>query len=72
MAKTEVDSQRDQARYSAEAAIKKHSAVHGKAIEKMMGKNRCAKVDGIVVFQQSSRRSGELGTFIVPLSDLQL
>ena len=70
--KTEVDSQRDQAFYSAEAAIKKQSAAHGKAIEKTMGKDRCVKVDGIVAFQQGSRRSGELGTFIGPFSDLQL
>ena len=69
--KTELDNQRDQAIHSAETAIKKHSAAHGKAVEKMMGKDRCVKVDGVVAFQQGSRQSGELGAFIGPFADLE-
>lgn len=48
--KTEADGLRDQVLYSAETAIKKHAAALGKTVEKMMGKDRCVKVNGIVAF----------------------
>ena len=70
--KTEADGLRDQVLYSAETAIKKHAAAMGKTVEKMMGKDRCVKVNGIVAFQQGSRQSGDTGAFMGPFSDLDM
>ena len=70
--KTEADGLRDQVLYSAETAIKKHAAALGKTVEKMMGKDRCVKVNGIVAFQQGSRQSGDTCAFMGPFSDLDM
>ena len=63
---------RDQALHSAETAIKKHAAALGKTVEKMMGKDRCVTVNGIVAFQQGSLQSGDTGDFMGPFSDLHM
>ena len=70
--KTEADTLRDQALHSAETAIKKHGAALGKTVEKMMGHERCVKVNGVIAFQQGSRQSGDIGAFIGLFADLQM
>ena len=69
--KTAADSLRDQALYAAEAANKKHTASAGKSVEKMIGAERCVKVDGVIAFQKSSRRSENPVKFSGLSSDLQ-
>ena len=70
--KTEADTLRDQALHSAETAIKKHGAALGKTVKKMMGNERCVKVNGVIAFQQGSRQSGDIGAFISLFADLQM
>ena len=70
--KTEADTLRDQALHSAETAIKKHGAALRKTMEKMMGNERCVKVNGVIAFQQGSRQSGDICAFIRLFVDLQM
>ena len=70
--KTEADTLRDQALHSAETAIKKHGAALGKTVEKMMGNERCVKVNGVIAFQQGSRQSGDTCAVIGLFADLQM
>ena len=70
--KTEADSLRDQALHSAQTAIKKHGAALWKTVEKMMGNERCVKVNGVIAFQEGSRQSGDIGSFMTLFVDLQM
>ena len=70
--KTEADTLRDQALHSAETAIKKHGAALGKTVEKMMGNERCVKVNGVIAFQQGSRQSLDIGVFMGLFANLRM
>ena len=71
-AKTRVDAHRDAMLNIAANHVKGHAASIGQTIEIVKGNERCVKVNGVVAFQQASRKSFEGGTYAEPFTDLLL
>ena len=71
-AKTRVDAHRDAMFNIAASHVKENAAAHGKTVEIVKGNERCVKVNGVVAFQQASRKSFECGTYAEPFADLSL
>ena len=71
-AKTRIDSHRDAMLNIAGTRVKEHAAALGKTVEIVKGNERCVKVNGEIVFQQSSRKSNECSKFSKLFGDLLL
>ena len=52
--------------------VKGQAAALGKTVEIVKGNERCVKVNGVVAFQQASRKSFEGSTYAEPFTDLLL
>ena len=71
-AKARVDAHRDAMLNIAASHVKGHAAALGKTVEIVNGNERCVKVNGVVAFQQASRKSFECGAYAKPCADLSL
>ena len=69
-AKTRVDAHRDAMLNIAANHVKGHAAELGKMVEIVKRNERCVKVNGVVSFQQASRKSLECGTYAAHVADL--
>ena len=63
LAKTRINLHRDAMFHIAAIRVKEHAAALGKTVEIVKGNARCVKVNGEIVFQQSSRKSNECSKF---------
>ena len=71
-AKTRIDLHRDAMLNIAATRVNGHAAALGKTVEVAKGNERCVKVNGEIVFQQSSRKSNERSKFSRLFSNILL
>ena len=69
-AKTQEDWLRDDELREIGKLVKEHPSARGKSVETLLRKDRCVKVEGIVIYEQPKRGSKEPGKFADAFADL--